>query len=61
MEIPDYPKSHIHLSKRLRSSFRWYVEHPEDLQTVSGMKFREILKSQYPDVNDEFERLVGNV
>jgi hypothetical protein len=59
MEIPDYPKSHQKLSKRLRNSYRWYVEHPEDVQTVSGMKFREILRSQYPDVSAEFEELIS--
>jgi hypothetical protein len=46
----------VPLTARLRSSYRWYMEHPEDFKTVGGAKFAEKLRRNFPSVYVEFIR-----
>jgi hypothetical protein len=59
MEVPMRRSNLPPLSARLRSSYHYYAENPEDLKTVSGRRFMEILKREYPSQYNEFIRLVG--
>lgn len=51
----DFPP----LSARLKNSYQWYLEHPEDVGKVSGQRFLEILETEYPVVYEQFMRTMN--